>query len=97
MGKMRLYLILWGVANSVVQEFLFAMMDKVLDGVELLRIIKTAIMSLRLSGVLDSDVDQIQLITSKAEHDALDFVDGDAVLFLPKELVEKLKIDFDKI
>lgn len=97
MDRTKLFIIIWGVVNSMVQEFCLAMFDKILTGVELVRIIKAGVMGLRLAGVTSGDVDKIKLITTKAEYDALDFQDGDGMLYGPKVLLEKIEIDLDKI
>ena len=97
MDKTRLFFLIWGVCNTLVQELGMALMDKVLDGGELLRITKSMIMNLRFSGISSTDLDKIKLITSASEFQALSFEDGDGAFYAPKELVEKLKINFEKL
>lgn len=97
MNRARTFILVWGVVNSMVQETLMAMMDKVLTGAELVRIIKAGLMGLRLGQVTSRDVDAIQLVTTAAEFDAVDFKDGDGALYAPKVLLDKLKIDLDKL
>lgn len=96
MSRTRLFIIIWGVANGIMQEVLMAMMDKVLDGSEILRIIKAGLMALRF-GLSSVDVDRIELVTDAMEYKALIFADGDAMLYVPKDLLEKLQINLSKI
>jgi hypothetical protein len=84
--------IISGVAMALIGEVVTAMADGVLDGAELSRLIKRGVMSLRMAGVSQTELDQIQVITDRFEFDALPFNDGDLLVYAPQELLEKLKI-----
>ena len=84
--------IVTGMATQVAGEVVQALADGVLDGPELGNIIKKGIMGLRLAGVSHDELDQIQMVTTRAEYDALEFKDGDVLFYGPVELTSKLKI-----
>ena len=81
-----------GVATSIAGEVVQALADKVLDGTELGRIIKKGVYGLRLAGVSQEELDQIQVITTQEEYNALPFKDGDLIVYGPTELTSKLRI-----
>jgi hypothetical protein len=97
MNKTRLFLIIWGAANALVQEFAMAMMDKVLTGPEFLRMIKSALMSLRFAGLSSTELDKIQLVTTASEWQSIPFKDGDGAIFAPQELIDQIKINLDTL
>jgi len=97
MDKFRIFLIVWGVVNGMVQEFLVAMMDKVLTGSEFIRIIKAGLMSLKFSGINSTDMDKLKLVTTSSEWQSLQFTDGDGAIYAPRELIDMLKINLDKL
>jgi hypothetical protein len=88
----RILGIVTGIATTLAGEVVQALADGVLDGPELGNIIKRGIMSLRMSGVSQEDLDMIQMVTTRAEYEALDFQDGDVLVYGPIELTSKLKI-----
>jgi hypothetical protein len=81
-----------GVATVLAGEVVQAMADGVLDGTELGRLIKRGIMTLRMSGVSQEELDLIKIVSQKYEYDTLNFKDGDMVIYVPVELSSKLKI-----
>jgi len=84
--------IVTGMATQVAGEVVQALADGVLDGPELGNIIKKGILGLRMAGVSQDELDQIQMVTTRAEYDALKFKDGDVLVYGPVELTSKLKI-----
>ena len=84
--------IVTGMATQVAGEVVQALADGVLDGPELGNIIKKGIFGLRMAGVSQDELDQIQMVTTRAEYDALEFKDGDVLVYGPVELTSKLKI-----
>jgi len=88
----ELFITINAVASQVAMQVLRALKDDVLDGPEVASIVKAAIQGLRIAGVSHADLDQIQLITEKAEHDMLPFKDGDVIIYAPSELTSQLKI-----
>lgn len=84
--------VITGMSTMVAGEVVQAFSDGALDGSELAGIIKRGITGLRIAGVSQADLDQIQIATTQAEYDALDFQDGDMLIYSPKELTSKLKI-----
>jgi len=95
MNKFRMMLIVWQVVNTITNEILIALIDGVLDGPEFLKIVKSGLMSLRLSNLQSTDLDRLQLITTASEFQSLGFQDGDGAIYVPKDVLEKLKIDFN--
>ena len=81
-----------GVATSIAGEVVQALADKVLDGTELGRIIKKGVYGLRMAGVSQDELDQIQVIMTREEYEALPFKDGDLIVYGPMELTSKLRI-----
>jgi hypothetical protein len=79
-------------ALAVVNEILLAMTDGVMSHIEMLTILKNAIRNFKLE-LAQAEVDKIQIISSKLEYDTLVFEDGDAAIYAPVEVLEKLKID----
>ena len=88
----KVFKIVMGVAMAIAGEVCEAWEDGVLDGPELASIIKKGIMGLRMTGVSQDELDQIQMVTSRAEYDMLSFKDGDLLVYAPEELTSKLKI-----
>ena len=97
MNKVSLFMVIWSAANSMVQELYFAMADRVLTGSEFLRILKAGLSSLRFAGISSTDLDRLKLITTASEWQQLDFQDGDGAVFAPKELIDQLKVNVDKL
>jgi hypothetical protein len=73
-------------------EIAQALADGVLNGPELARIVKAGVMGLRMVGVSHRDLDQVQVITTRAEYEMLPFKDGDVIVYGPEELTSKLKM-----
>jgi len=88
----KIFGIVSSLAMNVAGEVVQALQDKVLDGPELASIIKKTIMGLRMAGVSQDELDQIQVITDRVEFETLPFKDGDVVIYGPSELTSKLKI-----
>ena len=88
----ELFITLNAVASQVAMQVLRALQDDVLDGPEVAGIVKAAIQGLRMTGVSHADLDQIKMITTKSDYDALPFKDGDVMIYGPSELTSKLKI-----
>jgi hypothetical protein len=85
--------IVTGMATALAGEVVQAMADGVLDGTELAHLIKRGIMTLRMSGVSQEELDQIQITTKLSEVEGLQFKDGDLMVYVPEELSSKLKIE----
>lgn len=83
------------LATVMAGEIAQALMDGVLDGTELANIIKRLIMNLRMVGVSHAQLDQIKMTTTITETTelALNFKDGDIMVYVPSELTNKLKIE----
>jgi hypothetical protein len=45
-----------------------------------------------MTSVSQDKLDQIQMVTTWAEYDALEFIGGDVLVYGPGELTSKLKI-----
>jgi hypothetical protein len=84
--------IVTGMATQVAGEVVQALADGVLDGPELGNLIKKGILGLSMAGVSQEELDQIQMVTTRAEYDVLEFKDGDVLVYGPVELTSKLKI-----
>lgn len=82
------------VGTQIAIQVVRAMEDGELDGGELARIFKTAIMGLRMAGVSHEDLDMVQMATTRAEFEMLEavFKEGDTLVYCPKEVTDKLKI-----
>jgi hypothetical protein len=82
------------VGTQIAVQVIQAMEDDILDGGELTRIFKTAIMGLRMAGVSHEDLDKIQMATSRMDFEMLEavFKEGDTLVYCPKEVTDKLKI-----
>ena len=81
-----------GVTTSIAGEVVQAFADNVLDGTELGRIIKKGVYGLRMAGVSQEELDQIQVVMTLEEYEALPFKDGDLIVYGPTELTSKLRI-----
>jgi hypothetical protein len=84
--------IVTGMATQVAGKVVQALADGVLDNPELGNIIKKGILWLRVAGVSQDELDQNQMVTTRAEYDALEFKDGDVLVYGPVELTARLKI-----
>jgi len=81
------------LATVMAGEIAQALMDGVLDGTELANIIKRLIMNLRMVGVSHAQLDQIKMVMTRPDFEALPFKDGDIVVYVPSELTDQLKIE----
>lgn len=92
MNYFRIFGIVAGIGTSVAGQIAQAMADGVLDGGELVGIIKTGIMGLKMAGVSTEELDQIRIVTTAYEFHQSDFVDGDLVVYVPVKLLSRLKV-----
>lgn len=81
-----------GVAMAIAYDVIEAFKDNILDGSEIARITKSGFQGLRVAGVSQAELDMIQVATTRQEYEALDFKDGDVLVYGPQELTSKLKI-----
>lgn len=92
-GYFKLFGVVTGIVSATAGEVIQALADGILDGRELAKIVKAGIMGLRMAGISHADLDQVQVITTRAEYEALPFKDGDVAVYGPVEVTSKLKIE----
>ncbi len=92
MKPFKLFRVVMSVSMAISGEIAEAWEDGILNGKEMASIIKNGIMGLRMAGVSQKDLDQIQVVTQRYELEALSFKDGDIAVYGPQELINKLKI-----
>ena len=80
------------IGSQMGMEIIIALEDGELDGKEVGRIVKRGINGLRMAGISQAELDQVQLIVDKYEFDMLDFKDGDMIIYSPAEVNAKLKV-----
>lgn len=81
------------LATVMAGEIAQALTDDILDGQELISILRRLIMNLRMVGVGHETLDQIKLVTSKYAYDTLPMKDGDIVIYCPGEVVAKVEVE----
>lgn len=92
---LRILTAIGAVGSQVGMEIVLALQDKKLDGPEVGRIVKRAIQGLRMAGVSQRDLDQVLFITDPFEFEALEFKEGDMLIYSPAEVNNQLQIDLD--
>lgn len=95
MSKWQLYLMVWQAVNTVVNEALIAMMDGVVTIQELLTMLKRGLQSVKLFDIGNDDIQRLDILASQIDYDSYDYEEGDALVVLPKELIEKLNIQLE--
>ena len=85
-------MMVWNMVSNAITQAFIALEDDELSAVEMIDIIKGGLRSLKFLGVSEIDLGRLDLLTSQYEIDAMDFEEGDALLQIPKGILDELKV-----